>query len=347
MIFRQLFDSVSCTFTYLLADHEGGEAILIDPVLDKLDRYLTLLDELNLKLAKAVDTHIHADHITALGALRDETHCVTVMGKQSSADVVSMRVEDGDKIEIEGICLDVMYTPGHTDDSYCFALPDRVFTGDTLFIRGTGRTDFQHGDPVAAYHSLFKKLLKLPDETLVYPGHDYKGDTVSTIGEEKRFNARLQVGSAQEYADIMNNLGLPDPKLMDVAVPANQKIGMPQDQPEIQQSTISAADVVTRLDQMEVLFIDLREDGERRKNGIIPRSVHVPYLHLAEYIKPGGMLYALSGQSDRPLMLYCSYGERSALALAEMTAAGFTNIQHMGGGMDAWINAHGPVEELG
>ncbi len=347
MIFRQLFDSVSCTFTYLLASHEGGEALLIDPVLEKVGRYVTLLNELDLKLAKAIDTHIHADHITALGALRDETHCITVMGKESSADVVSMRVEDGDKIEIEGISLDVMYTPGHTDDSYCFAMPDRVFTGDTLFIRGSGRTDFQHGDPIAAYHSLFDKLLKLPDDTLVYPGHDYKGDSVSTIGEEKRFNPRLQVGSAEEYAEIMNNLGLPDPKMMDVAVPANQKIGFSPDLPEIERCTISAADVVARTDRSENIFIDLREETEREKNGIIPNSVHVPYLNLTDFIKPGGMLHALSKQTDRTLMLYCSYGERSALALGEMNLAGMSNVCHLGGGMDAWINADGPVEKVG
>ena len=172
MIFRQLFDSVSCTYTYLLAGRDGGEALIIDPVLDKADRYIQLLDELGLKLVKAVDTHVHADHITGLGALRDRTRCVTVMGRRSKVDVVSMRVDEGDTINIDGVSLAVLYTPGHTDDSYCFRLPDRVFTGDTLLIRGTGRTDFQGGDSLAAYDSLFNKLLLLPDDTLVYPGHD-------------------------------------------------------------------------------------------------------------------------------------------------------------------------------
>ena len=195
MIFRQLFDSVSCTYTYLLAGRDGGEALIIDPVLDKADRYIQLLDELGLKLVKAVDTHVHADHITGLGALRDRTRCVTVMGRRSKVDVVSMRVDEGDTINIDGVSLAVLYTPGHTDDSYCFRLPDRVFTGDTLLIRGTGRTDFQGGDSLAAYDSLFNKLLLLPDDTLVYPGHDYRGDTVSTIGEERAHNPRLKVGS--------------------------------------------------------------------------------------------------------------------------------------------------------
>ena len=206
MIFRQLFDQTSGTYSYLLASRRGGEALIIDPVLEKVDRYLTLVRELDLKLVKAVDTHMHADHITGLGALRDKTHCITVMGEQTKADVVSMRLADGETLTIEGLTLDAVYTPGHTDDSYSFVMPDRVFTGDTLLIRGTGRTDFQNGDPRAQYESIFGRLLKLPNETLVYPAHDYKGDTVSTIGEEKAFNPRLQVRSVDEYADLMNNL---------------------------------------------------------------------------------------------------------------------------------------------
>ncbi|MCZ6587236.1 MAG: MBL fold metallo-hydrolase, partial [Alphaproteobacteria bacterium] len=178
MIFRQLFDSESSTYTYLIASRRGGEALIIDPVLDRVDRYIQLLDELDLRLIKAADTHVHADHITGLGALRDRTKCITVMGEQSGVDVVSLRVSEGDTIDLEGISLDVLYTPGHTDDSYSFLFGDRVFTGDTLLIRGTGRTDFQNGSARDQYDSLFNKLLKLPDETLVYPAHDYKGDTV-------------------------------------------------------------------------------------------------------------------------------------------------------------------------
>jgi glyoxylase-like metal-dependent hydrolase (beta-lactamase superfamily II) len=179
MIFRQLFDSTSSTYTYLLASRHGGEALIIDPVLERVDRYIQLLKELDLRLVKAIDTHLHADHITGLDALRERTRCITVMGEQTKADVVSIRVADGDRVDIEGLSLEALYTPGHTDDSYSFIMPDRVFTGDTLLIRGTGRTDFQNGDPRAQYDSLFGRLLKLPDETLVYPAHDYKGDTVS------------------------------------------------------------------------------------------------------------------------------------------------------------------------
>src|SRR4029079_2350658 len=228
MIFRQLFDQTSSTYSYLLASRRGGEALIIDPVLEKVDRYLQLVAELDLRLVKAVDTHLHPDHITGLGALRDRTHCITVMGEMSKVDVVSLRVAEGDKLAIEGIALDVLYTPGHTDDSYSFVMGDRVFTGDTLLIRGTGRTDFQNGDPRAQYESIFGRLLKLPDETLVFPAHDYKGDTVSTIGEERRSNPRLQVPSVDAYIALMNGLNLPNPKMMDVAVPANMHIGLPQ-----------------------------------------------------------------------------------------------------------------------
>ena len=229
MIFRQLFEPVSGTYSYLLASRRGGEAMIIDPVLEKVDRYLQLVEQLDLKLVKAVDTHLHADHITGLGALRDRTHCITVMGEQSKVDIVSMRLADGDYLQIEGMSLEVIYTPGHTDDSYSFRMDDRVFTGDTLLIRGTGRTDFQNGDPRAQYESIFNRLLKLPDETLVYPAHDYKGDTVSTIAEERAHNPRLQVKSVDEYIAIMNGLNLSNPKMMDVAVPANMHQGLAQE----------------------------------------------------------------------------------------------------------------------
>src|SRR5213596_17503 len=257
MIFRQLFDSVSGTYSYLLASRPGGEALIIDPVLEKVERYIQLVDELELKLVKAVDTHLHADHITGLGALRDRTHCITVMGEQTKADVVSMRLGEGDKLTIEGLALDVVYTPGHTDDSYSFVMPDRVFTGDTLLIRGTGRTDFQNGDPRQQYESLFGRLLKLPDATLVYPAHDYKGDTVSTIGEEKAFNPRLQVKSVDEYIDLMNNLKLPNPKMMDVAVPANMHVGLHQDDLAKQGLSLTACEAIESLGRPDILLVDL------------------------------------------------------------------------------------------
>ena len=225
MIFRQLFDHESSTYTYVLADRKGGEALLIDPVLEQTDKYVRLVEELGLRLVMAVDTHIHADHVTALGALRDHTGCATAMGEQTKADCVSLRLRDGERVRVDDLALEVLYTPGHTDDSYSLLLPDRVFTGDTLLIRGTGRTDFQNGDPAAQYDSLFGRLLRLPDDTFVYPAHDYNGMTVSTIGEEKAHNPRLQVRGKQEYVELMNGLVLSSPRLMDVAVPANRACG--------------------------------------------------------------------------------------------------------------------------
>jgi len=225
MLFRQLFDAESCTYSYLLADGPGGEALIIDPVREQAEQYMRLIDQLELRLVVAVDTHTHADHVTALGVLRDATACVTRMGEQSKAECVSQRFRDGETLSIGKLRLRALYTPGHTDESYSLVMDDRVFTGDALLIRGTGRTDFQNGDSYAAYDSLFNKLLKLPDDTLVYPGHDYKGWTVSTIGEERRWNPRLRVRSAEEYAALMASLKLPTPRLMDVAVPANLACG--------------------------------------------------------------------------------------------------------------------------
>jgi glyoxylase-like metal-dependent hydrolase (beta-lactamase superfamily II) len=225
MLFRQLYDLDTGTYTYLLAARPGGEAVIIDPVLEQVNAYLQLLRELDVRLVKAIDTHTHADHVTAMGQLRDTTGCVTIMGEQTKAECVSLRVKDGEHIAVDGLTLQALYTPGHTDESYSFLMDDRVFTGDTLLIRGTGRTDFQNGDARAQYDSLFNKLLKLPEDTLVYPGHDYKGWTVSTIGEERRYNPRLQVSSVEAYVNIMNNLKLPNPKYMDVAVPANLACG--------------------------------------------------------------------------------------------------------------------------
>ena len=226
MIFRQLFDHDSSTYTYLLAQRRGGEALLIDPVLERTSQYVKLIEELDLKLVMAVDTHIHADHVTALGALREHSGCATAMGEMTRTECVSLHFREGDRLKVDSLALDVIYTPGHTDDSYSFLLPDRVFTGDTLLIRGTGRTDFQNGDAAAQYDSLFGKILSLPEETLVYPAHDYNGMTVSSIDEEKRCNPRLQVSTKDEYVALMNGLVLDNPRLMDIAVPANRSCGL-------------------------------------------------------------------------------------------------------------------------
>jgi len=343
MIFRQLFDSTSGTYTYLIASRHGGEALIIDPVLEKVERYLQLVRELDLRLVKAVDTHLHADHVTGLGALRDRTHCITVMGEQTHADVVSMRVTEGDRIEMEGLCLDVMYTPGHTDDSYSFVLADRVFTGDTLLIRGTGRTDFQNGDPRAQYDSIFNKLMKLPDETLVFPAHDYKGDTVSTIGEEKFFNPRLKVKSVDEYADLMNNLKLPNPKMMDTAVPANMHVGLHQEEIARKGWALTATEAISLRGRPDVSIVDLREKREREKHGVIPGSLHAPYPELPEQINAGGMLHELAAATGKRLVFCCAFGERSAMAVQAAQDAGLKTACHIQGGIDAWKKANGPL----
>src|SRR5262244_2988794 len=343
MIFRQLFDSVSGTYSYLLASRHGGEALIIDPVIERIDRYLQLVRELDLKLVKAVDTHLHADHVTGLGALRDRTHCITVMGEHTKADVVSMRVTEGDRVQIEGVSLDVLYTPGHTDDSYSFLLDDRVFTGDTLLIRGTGRTDFQNGDPRAQYNSIFNKLLKLPEDTLVLPAHDYKGETASTIGEEKAFNPRLQVKSIDEYVALMNNLNLPNPKMMDVAVPANMKVGFAQESIAQRGWAVTAKAAIGLVGRPDVALIDLRERPERERSGVIPGSLHAPYAELTTHVRPGGMLHELALATGKRLLFYCAFGERSAMAVQAAQDAGIASACHIHGGIDAWKKVSGPL----
>ena len=229
MIFEQLFDTKSSTYTYIISSGKGREALIIDPVIENTENYINILKNLDLKLVKVIDTHIHADHISGLNELNKRTKCSKIMGEKSSSEVLDIRVKDNEKIKIENIELISMHTPGHTDCSYSFLMNDRVFTGDALLINGTGRTDFQNGNSHDAYDSLFNKLLKLPEETLVYPAHDYNGEKKSTIENEKKTNPRLQVGSAEEFAEMMNNLNLTIPKMINIAVPANIK-GLTLDQ---------------------------------------------------------------------------------------------------------------------
>ena len=225
MLFHQLFDKNSSTYTYLIASAKGREALIIDPVLENIEQYIKLLNQLDLKLVKVIDTHIHADHITAASKLKNKTNCTTIMGEHTPSDAVEIKVKDDEVIHVDKLEIKVIYTPGHTKDSYSFLMDDYLFSGDTLLINGTGRTDFQGGNSEDSYNSIFNRLLKLPEETLLYPAHDYNGQTVSTIGKEKKFNPRLQVNSINEYIDIMNNLNLSKPKLMDINVASNIKLG--------------------------------------------------------------------------------------------------------------------------
>ena len=225
MIFKQVFDQKSSTYTYLIASSKGREALIIDPVLENVEDYLKLLTELDLKLVKVIDTHIHADHVTGASKLKDKTKCSTIMGENTPADSVEIKVKDDEYINLDHLKIRAMYTPGHTSDSYSFLLDNYLFSGDTLLINGTGRTDFQNGSSKDAYNSIFNKLLKLPEETFVYPAHDYKGEKVSTIGKEKKHNPRLQVSSVDEYIDIMNNLNLKKPAEIEHNVSRNINLG--------------------------------------------------------------------------------------------------------------------------
>jgi len=225
MIFKQVFDQKSSSYTYFIASAKGREALIIDPVIENVENYLNILNELELKLVKVIDTHIHADHITGASTLKSKTNCKTLMGEKSPAETVGLKIKDDELIKIDDLEIRAMYTPGHTSDSYSFLMSNYLFSGDTLLINGSGRTDFQNGNSKDAYNSIFNKLLKLPEDTLLYPGHDYNGQKVSTLGNEKKFNPRLQVDSSEEYVEIMSNLKLSKPELMDRNISRNIKLG--------------------------------------------------------------------------------------------------------------------------
>ena len=226
MIFKQVFDTKTSTYTYLIASAKGREAVIIDPVLENVENYIKLLKDLDLKLVKVIDTHIHADHVTGASKLKQSTNCTTIMGEHTPADAVEIKVKDNELINIDDLKIRSIYTPGHTSESYSFLLDNYLFSGDALLINGTGRTDFQNGSSKDSYNSIFEKLLKLPEETLLYPGHDYNGKKVSTIGNEKKFNPRLQVKNVDEYIEIMSNLNLSKPEMMDSNVSRNNKLGI-------------------------------------------------------------------------------------------------------------------------
>ena len=225
MIFKQVFDEKSSTYTYIIASAKGREAVIIDPVIENVESYISILNELELKLVKVIDTHIHADHVTGASKLKQVTNCSTLMGEHTPADAVEIKVKDDEIIKIDQIEIKAMYTPGHTSDSYSFLMENYLFSGDTLLINGTGRTDFQNGSSKDAYNSIFNRLLKLPDDTILYPGHDYNGKESSTIGNEKKCNPRLQVKNVDEYVELMSNLNLAKPKLIDINVSRNIKLG--------------------------------------------------------------------------------------------------------------------------
>ena len=331
MLFRQFFDKISSTYTYLIANKKGAEACIIDPVLEHIENYLKAIKDLDLKLVKVIDTHVHADHVSGISKLRDKTQCIACMGKsQNASEIVSMEVSDNEKFKVGDLELRALFTPGHTDDSYCFLLNDKIFTGDTLLIGGTGRTDFQNGNAEDQYNSLFNVVLKLDDSVLVYPAHDYKGETVSTIGFERKTNPRLQVKSKQEYVDLMSSLNLPNPKLMDIVVPKNRKHGV-RLEIQMQFNGINVQQLKTMMNQKKVKLIDVREDFEIQRDGLIEKSIQVPYTQIENFFQN----IELSQSTDQ-FVLYCHSGQRTYLALQKLKNS---NIYHLAGGILNWIEA--------
>ncbi len=340
MILKQYFDEISSTYTYLLAPAMNGDAIIIDPVISNVDEYLQFLGKYQLKLRKVVDTHTHADHISGCGKLRSITSCMTVVFKGSPVSRASVRVDHGDLIQLQGIDLKVLYTPGHTRDSCCFYMPGFVFTGDTLLIGGTGRTDFQGGDPGQSWDSITSHLFSLPDETVVYPGHDYKGENLSTISKEKTTNSRLANRTRDEYIAIMKNLNLSDPVMMDVAVPANISQGDEIGQELEPERLLSVEDAREKVRDSSVLFVDLRDPEEIEKTGTIDGCMMIPYKQLDDVfldIEHPLMQHLAEG---REVVFFCAYGERSALALSRLDSRHVGKCFHIKDGMDAWIKYH-------
>lgn len=325
MFLRQLFDGDTWTYTYLVADTQSGEAMLIDPVRDQIDRDLALVGQLGFKLKYALDTHVHADHVTGAGLLRERTGCKVVCGAQG-AESADLRLADGAKLKLGKLDVHVIATPGHTDDSISVRVGTHLFTGDALFVRGTGRTDFQNGSADALYDSITQRIFTLPDDTTVWPGHDYKGHTVTTVGEEKRFNPRIAGKSKAEFAQIMAGLGLPAPRHLHQAVPANREVGLGVG-PEATQGRFEEIDGAA-VDKVlgSVRVIDVREPHELKGElGVIAGAENVP---MGEVVK-----VAKTWDSDAPLLLVCRSGRRSRQVCEQLVAEGFKRVTNLRGGM--------------
>lgn len=335
MIFRQLFDRETCTYTYLLADEATREAVMIDTVDTQVRRDLTLLEELDLNLTMLLETHIHADHITGSGALREATGAVIAVPSSAEAVGADLRLAEGDILRFGKHRIKVLEMPGHTADCRCFIVDEAmVFTGDVLFIRGTGRTDFQGGSAATLYRNITQKLFTLADHVRVYPGHDYRGHTVSTIGEEKRHNPRLAGKSEAAFIAIMDGLNLANPKRIQEAVPGNQSCGMGAVKAaSFDGMDVNPAWVADHLDKLHIL--DVRgEDEYRGKEGHIPGALLIPLPQLEQRLSevPRG----------KTLVVNCHAGGRSMKAVKLMRGQGFTNVWNLKGGILAWNKNHYP-----
>jgi sulfur dioxygenase len=353
MIFRQLFDTETSTYTYLLGDEASREAVLIDPVLEQVERDLTTIKELGLVLVYALDTHVHADHVTALGTLRERTKCKTVVSERAGTGCPDVLVKQGDLVRFGAHALEVRETPGHTDGCLSYVLADHTmaFTGDAILIRGTGRTDFQQGDARTLHASIHEQLFTLPDTCLLYPAHDYKGRTVTTVAEEKAFNPRVGGGkTATEFVAIMDALVLAHPKKIDVALPANLACGVPASLSvtgehvdrawaPIEMSAsgipeVSAEWVAGHRGRARV--VDVREEAEWTSAlGHIEDATLTPLARIDEA--------SHAWDTAEPVVLVCRSGGRSAKAAMSLAARGFTRVASMRGGMTAWANAKLPV----
>ena len=337
MIFHQFFDAASSTYTYLMAKNRGADALLIDPVMEQVDEYLKVLGQNHLRLIKVVDTHLHADHFTGMSELRRLTGCINCAHEKNQSEKLAQRLSDGDVIDIEGIELKVIYTPGHTNDSICLydESHNMLFTGDTLFIRGNGRTDFQHGSSGDLYDSLMNKVFKLPDHTIIYPGHDYKGEQFSLLSREKLENQRIHGKSRDEFIEIMDNLNLPRPEMMDVVVPANMLVGSTTDQEIAPNSSLNAKELSTRIRNPNVCLIDIREEKEINQHGSIEGHINIPYQEIDKALAEGGELNLIL-KAGKEVIFMCAYGERSSLALDKIGADYIAQCCHLQDGFNDW-----------
>lgn len=325
MIFRQLYDGESSTYTYILGDTISKKAIIIDPVRVQVERDLKILEELGLELEYILETHVHADHVTSASQLRQRIGAKTVYGSGTNLECADILLKDGETLECGAIKFKAIHTPGHTNGCVSYHVGDKVFTGDTLMIRACGRTDFQEGSNEKLFHSVREKLFALPNETYVYPAHDYLGRTVSTIGEEKEFNPRLGISKTiQDFVAFMEARKLPYPKMMDVAVPLNQRCG----EMEKQEFEITPDEFANVMDQY--LLIDVRGASEQEgPSGCID---------CAKLVTLGEDLNAFLDSADPNLayVFVCERGRRSAQALFEARSRGFKNVKSLQGGMTYW-----------